>query len=89
MARAGVPRKVVMTVPTFAAAAAVAAQSELVTSLPHSLLRAQSRALGLAALSGPIPKHAVGMALCWHERTHTDPAASAFRALVRRAIVAR
>jgi len=27
------------------------------------------------------------MALCWHERTHADPAAAAFRAVVRAAVL--
>ena len=86
-ARARVPRNIAMTVPTFAAAASIAARSELVASLPRSLFETQGPALGLVALSGPIPKLSVSMALCWHERTHTDPAASASRALVRDAIV--
>ncbi|MEI9938637.1 MAG: LysR family transcriptional regulator [Pseudomonadota bacterium] len=86
-AHARLPRSVVMTVPTFAAAASVAAATDFVATLPRSLLQAQGHALGLVALSGPIPKHAVGMALCWHERTHSDPGAAAFRGLVRGAIV--
>jgi len=36
-----------------------------------------------------VPSHAVTMALCWHERTHTDPAMSAFRALVRGALAVK
>jgi hypothetical protein len=34
----------------------------------------------------PLPAHTVRIALCWHERTHADPAAIAFRRLVRRAV---
>ena len=85
-ARAGVPREVVMTVPSFASAATVVASSDLVTTVPASLQTAQGARWGLSALAGPIPAHAVAMALCWHERTHADAAAAAFRALVRRAV---
>ena len=86
-ARAGVPREVVMTVPSFTAAAAVVAASDLVATLPASLLAVRGRQLGLRALVAAVPTPAVEMALCWHERTHADPAAVAFRALVRRAVL--
>jgi hypothetical protein len=33
-----------------------------------------------------VPAHDLEMAMCWHDRTHADPAAVALRALVRRAI---
>lgn len=85
-ARAGIPREVVATVPTFAAAAAVAAASDLVTTLPASFLSAVGSKLRLRAITAPAPAHSVEMAMCWHERTHADPAATAFRALVRRAV---
>ncbi len=85
-ARARVPRSVALSVPSFAAAAAVAAATDLVATLPQSLFAALGRPLGLGALRGPIPEHHVSMALCWHERTHADPAAVAFRALVRNAL---
>jgi DNA-binding transcriptional LysR family regulator len=82
-ARAGVERQVSLTVTTFAAAAAVAARSDLVATLPASLLAAQGKALGLLAVRGPVPKQHVALSLCWHDRTHLDPASSAFRDLVR------
>lgn len=86
-ARARTERTVSMTVPTFAAAAAVAAATDLVATLPASLLAAHGARLGLRAVEGPMPVHTVTLALCWHQRTHTDPAMAAFRALVRRAIL--
>lgn len=85
-ARAGIARTVAMTVPSFAAAAAVVASTELVATLPQSLVDAQGSRLGLMALAGAVPRHTVPIALCWHERTHADPAMAAFRALVRRAL---
>jgi DNA-binding transcriptional LysR family regulator len=83
-ARARIGRSIALTVPTFAAAAAVAAATDLVATLPMSLFAAQASRLGLSAVQGPVPRFAVSMTLCWHERTHADPALAAFRALVRR-----
>jgi DNA-binding transcriptional LysR family regulator len=86
-ARARIDRTVTAVVPTFTAAAAVAAATDLVATLPASLLAALGTSLGLRAVEGLVPVHTVTMALCWHERTHKDPAMSEFRALVRRAIL--
>ena len=83
-ARAGVPREVGMTVPSFTAAAAVVAETDFVATLPASFLTAQGP--GLQRIVGPVPRHIVEVAMCWHERTHTDAAAAAFRDLVRRAV---
>jgi DNA-binding transcriptional LysR family regulator len=85
-ARAGVPREVAVTVPTFGAAAAVVAATDYVTTLPTSLLAVLGPRLGLRAVAAPAPAHAVKMALWWHERTHRDPALIAFRALLRRGL---
>jgi DNA-binding transcriptional LysR family regulator len=86
-ARARVDRTVTVAVPTFTAAAAVAAATDLVATLPASLFTIHGAGLALRAVEGPVPVHSVTMALCWHERTHTDPATAEFRALVRRAIL--
>jgi DNA-binding transcriptional LysR family regulator len=82
-ARANVPRDVVMTVPSFSTAAEVVAASDLVTMLPSSLFTAKGPSLGLRALVTSLPPHATKLAMSWHERTHADPGARAFRALVR------
>ena len=87
-ARAGVPREVAMTVPSFTTAAAVVASSDLVTTLPRSLHAMHGAKWGLGAVTGPVPVQVIELALCWHERTHADPAAAAFRALVRGAVQA-
>jgi DNA-binding transcriptional LysR family regulator len=84
--RAGIPRRIVMTVPSFSTAAEVVAASDLVTMLPASLLAAKGSALGLRELVTPLPSHSTEIAMSWHERTHADPAARAFRALVRRVV---
>jgi DNA-binding transcriptional LysR family regulator len=85
-ARAGVPRRVAMSVSSFGAAAAIVAGTEWVTTLPRSLFAAQGARWGLRAATGALPVHHLTMALCWHERTHADPAAVAFRALLATAL---
>lgn len=77
-------RQVVVSVPSFIAAAEVVAASDLVTVLPHSLLKARARSLGLRAIEVALPLGVVEIAMCWHDRTHADPAARAFRDLVKR-----
>jgi DNA-binding transcriptional LysR family regulator len=84
--RAGIERQVAMTVPSFGAAAAVVATTPLVTTLPRSLFVVQGARWGLRAAKGPVPDHTIAIAVCWHERTHADPASAAFRELVAAAI---
>ncbi|RKH30408.1 LysR family transcriptional regulator [Corallococcus sp. CA041A] len=86
-ARAGIRREVAMTVPSFLTAAAIAAATDLVATLPESLVAAQGTRLGVRCVNAPVPAHTVKMALCWHDRTHADPAARYFRQLVRRAVL--
>ncbi|NTX55698.1 LysR family transcriptional regulator [Myxococcus sp. CA039A] len=87
-ARAGIPREVVMTVPTFTAAAAVVAATDLVATLPESLVHEHGARLTVHPVDAPHPSHSVRISMCWHERTHADPAARFFRELVRRGVVA-
>lgn len=84
--RAGIERRVVMTVPSFSAAAAVVAATDLVATMPSSFLAAE-KARSLRPVRGPVPAKTLEMTMCWHERTHTDPAAVAFRELVRRSVL--
>ena len=85
-ARAGITRTLAMTVPTFIAAAAVVAATDLVATVPVSLFTTAGRGLGLAIVQGEVPAHGVSVALCWHERTHADQAMSAFRQIVSSAL---
>jgi len=82
-ARANIDRVVALTVPSFTTAAAVVAATDLVATIPESLLAAHP---DLRAVNAPAPARVVQIALCWHDRTHTDPAAIGFRALVRAAL---
>lgn len=75
-ARAGIARDVTVTAPSYATAAAIVRTSDLVTMLPASLLEPALRTI-------PLPfTHVTKLAMSWHDRTHLDPAARAFRALV-------
>jgi DNA-binding transcriptional LysR family regulator len=85
-AKAGVPREVVMTVPSFTAATAVVAGTDLVACVPVSLLDVLGPRLGLRSIGGAVPSYTVTMSLSWHERTHVDPAMVGFRELVRRSL---
>lgn len=84
-ARAGVTREVVVTVPSFSAAAEIVARTELVTMVPRAFLETKGSTLGVAQVRGA-PKRTISIAMCWHERTHTDAAARAFREVVRAAV---
>src|SRR5260221_2913173 len=57
-ARAKIPRKVVLTVPSFSAAAEIVAASDLVTMLPSSLLGAKGPSLRLRPLVTSLLRHA-------------------------------
>lgn len=81
----GIARKVVVTVPTFVAAAKIAAASDLVATIPRSLYLASGRALGVVPLALPQPVPAIEIRMAWHDRTHADPAMLLFRELVREA----
>ncbi len=81
--RAGVRRDVAVVVPTFTAAAAVVADTDLLATLPRSLTDVLGPRLGLGVVRAPI-ELVVPMSLRWHERTHADPAMEFFRGLVRR-----
>ena len=79
---ANVARDVAVVVPTFTAAAAIVAETNLVASLPASLVGVLGPRLGLRPIATPLPPLAMTINLLWHERTHEDPAARAFRELL-------
>lgn len=82
--RAGIARRIALTVPSFAAAAAIVTATDLVATLPASLVA--THAPRVRTVATPLAARSVEIAMCWHERTHADPAAIAFRALVRGAV---
>ncbi|PCC72257.1 DNA-binding transcriptional regulator, LysR family [Nannocystis exedens] len=84
--RAGVEREVVLSVPTFTAAAAVVAATDLVATVPASFARAYGPRFDVRALAGPIPARRISLSLSWHERTHQEAASIAFRTLIKQAM---
>ncbi|MFL5307284.1 MAG: LysR family transcriptional regulator [Polyangia bacterium] len=80
----GVRRDIAVVVPTFTAAAAIVAATDLVASLPASLLDVLGPRLALRRVTAPLPALATTINLLWHERTHHDPALRAFRELLLR-----
>ena len=83
----GVPRDIAVVVPTFVAAAAIVAGSELVASLPDSLLGVLAPRLALRRVTTPLAPVGTNINMLWHERTHQDPALRAFRELLVHAAV--
>jgi len=81
----GITREIAVFVPTFSAAAAVVSKTDLVATLPHTLLETLGEPLGLCAIATPLRQVNATIHLVWHERTETDPALRAFRALVLKA----
>jgi DNA-binding transcriptional LysR family regulator len=83
-ARLGIEREVALVVPSFTAAAAVVAGTDLVATLPASLVEVLGDRLGIRAVATPVHALTIEIKLAWHERTEHDPAMRAFRDLVRR-----
>ena len=84
-AELGIVRDIAVFVPNFSAAAALVSNTDLVASLPGTLLETLAQPLGLRALATPLRPVSAMINLVWHERTDADPALRAFRALVLRA----
>ncbi|WP_236517218.1 LysR family transcriptional regulator [Sandaracinus amylolyticus] len=82
LSRGGLARDIVVTVPTFTAAAMVVAQSDLVAGIPRRIAEALAPRLELVIMPIPIPAMRFEMQLLWHDRTHHDAVAARFRAAV-------
>jgi DNA-binding transcriptional LysR family regulator len=78
----GVVRNIAVIVPTFTAAAAIVAASDLVASLPDSLVDVLAPQFALRRVTTPLAPIGTTLNLVWHDRTHQDPALRAFRALI-------
>jgi DNA-binding transcriptional LysR family regulator len=78
----GVPRDTAVVVPTFTAAAAIVAGTELVASLPASLVDVLAPRLALRRVATPLAAVRTTINLLWHDRTDHDPALRLFRALL-------
>ncbi len=81
-AQHGLVRDIAISVPSFAAAAAIAAETDWMAGMPLRLATKFARELPLVVVVSPLAPLTFRMQLVWHERTHTDPAATFFRELV-------
>jgi DNA-binding transcriptional LysR family regulator len=61
-----------LRVPSFVAAAIVAAETDGVAILPTNLARRLATPLGLAAFDPPVALPRIEIAQFWHERYHRD-----------------
>lgn len=84
--RLGIDRRIAVVVPNFIAAAAVIANTDLVATIPSTLMELLGERFGLRVIIGPVPKFVNQIRLVWHERTNNDPAMRAFREVVTRAV---
>ncbi|NUP06360.1 MAG: LysR family transcriptional regulator [Polyangiaceae bacterium] len=75
----GFVRDIVVTVPTFAAAAILASSSDLAVGLPRRLAETLCPRLDLTIVDTPFPPVRFPLQLQWHERTHRDEGSRAFR----------
>ncbi len=82
----GLRRDIAVTVSSFTAAAAVVAETDWITGIPRRLAETLVRQLPLRIAPLPIPAMTFQMQLLWHERTHADAGARAFRRLILDAV---
>ncbi|MEZ4453977.1 MAG: LysR family transcriptional regulator [Nannocystaceae bacterium] len=78
----GLRREIAAIVPTFLAAAIVAAETDLLTGMPRRVAEALTASMPLTILTMPGASLRFSMQLLWHARTDADPGARAFRGLV-------
>lgn len=70
----GRTRHVALRVPHFLAGAMLAADSDMILTLPGRLARLLAKRLPLALLDLPLQVAPLSLAMIWHERSHRDPA---------------
>lgn len=85
LARHGLHRVVSVAVPSFTAAAMVAAATDHAAGMPRRVAEALAKMLPLKVLDVPAPPMRMRIQMLWHERTHRDEGGRAFRELVAQA----
>ena len=85
----GLHRDIAISVPSFAAAAAIAAQTDWVAGMPRRMAAVFLRQMPLSTVALPVPPVPFRMQLVWHERTHTDAGARFFRSVILASVQAR
>jgi DNA-binding transcriptional LysR family regulator len=74
LTRAIAPSNILLQVPSFIAAAVVAAQTDGVATLPANLAGIVATPLGMNVFRTPVALPRIEIAQYWHERYHRDPA---------------
>jgi DNA-binding transcriptional LysR family regulator len=82
LASHGLHRDIAISVPSFAAAAAIAAQTDWVAGMPRRMALSFLRQMPLITVEMPVPAVRFRIQLVWHERTHKDTGAEVFRELI-------
>lgn len=85
LARLGLTRRVVMTVPSFLVAPAIVASSDAVLTLPARVGLPYAAALDLEVRQVPFELPGFTISMAWHARQHQDPGQRWFRELVAEA----
>ncbi|KPC64468.1 LysR family transcriptional regulator [Streptomyces chattanoogensis] len=86
LAARGLRRKVIATVPTFAASLMMIRDSDAVGLANERTAASTVRALGLRTLPVPLDLPTMNMAMAWHPRQEADAGHIWLRGLVRRAV---
>jgi DNA-binding transcriptional LysR family regulator len=80
--RAGVHRRVRLTVPHFVAVGHLLQQTDLVATVPERLAQALVEPFGLRASPHPAALPAIAISMFWHAQMHKDPAHQWLRQLL-------
>jgi DNA-binding transcriptional LysR family regulator len=84
--RAGVRRRVVLTVPYFMTAALAAAATDCIAGLPDRMAALCVSLLPLKKVAATFPLPSMTTVMIWRQRTDTDPGACVFRNVVAGAV---
>jgi DNA-binding transcriptional LysR family regulator len=84
--RAGVQRRIVLTVPYFMTAALAAAATDCMAGLPDRMAALCVSLFPLKQVAAAFPLPSMTTLMFWHQRTETDPGACAFRNVVAGAV---
>jgi DNA-binding transcriptional LysR family regulator len=84
--RAGVRRRVVLTVPYFMTAALAAAATDCIAGLPDRMAALCVSLLPLKKVRAVFPLPSMTTVMVWHERTDRDPGAGVFRNVIADAV---
>ena len=82
LAEHGLKRRIAVWVPFFATGAAIAANSDLIVTMPSRVAKRLAQRLGLVELTTAPVVEPWGYRMLWHERTHGDVGAAWFRRLI-------